>query len=134
MAEITRELKRKLGTVLIKLKKQDFGLNQEEWQLAKVLEGKGLVKFLGPDQGPKIMSITEYSKQLQLAALSQYVLTGIGEELTLRHTEEHLQSGRYLMPGESAWFDRWPWKLIWPAIVSIITTLIVYAVKGSGTK
>jgi len=33
-----------------------------------------------------------------------------------------------------AWYDQWPWKLVWPAIVSVITTLIVYAIKSSGSK
>jgi hypothetical protein len=138
MAEVTRELKRKLGAVLVKLKKQDFGFAQEEWQLAKVLEGKGLTKYLGPDQGPKMMSVEEYSRQMQLSAVSHYVLTGAGEEFVLRHTEEQLLAGRFLLPGETPWYDRWPWKLIWPALVSVITalitTLIVQAVKGGGTK
>ncbi len=138
MAGVTRELKRKLGTVLVKLKKQDYGLTQDEWQLAKVLEGKGLTRYLGPDQGPKMMSIEEYERHFQLSALSRYDLTGTGEEFVLRYTEEQLLAGRFLLPGEMPWYDCWPWKLIWPAIVSIltalITTLIVQAIKGPAAK
>ena len=134
MAEVTRELKRNLGAVLVKLKKQDFGFTQDEWQLAKVLEGKGLAKFLGPEQGPKFMSIDEYSRQAQLAAQSYYVLTGAGEEFVLRYTEAQLLAGSFLLPGETPWYDRWPWKLVWPALVSVVTTFIVTAIKGSGGK
>ena len=138
MTEVSRELKRKLGAVLVKLKKQDFGFSQEEWQLAKVLEAKGLTKYLGPDQEPKMMSIEEYSRHVQLSAVSHYVLSGSGEEFVLRYTEEQLLAGRFLLPGETAWYDRWPWKLVWPAVVSLITalvtTLIVQVIKGSGAK
>jgi len=134
MADITRELKRKLGAVIVKLKKQDYGFSQDEWQLAKVLESRGVTKFLGRDQGPKIMSIADHSKHTYLAAMSHYILTGYGEEFALRHTEDQLLAGRYLLPGEMPWYDQWPWKLVWPAIVSVITTLLVYAIKGSGVK
>jgi hypothetical protein len=138
MTRVAQDLKRKLGALLVKLKKQDYGFTQEEWQVAKVLEGKSLTKYLGPDQGPKMMSIEEYSRHLQLSALSHYVLTGNGEEFVLRYTEEQLLAGRFLLPGEMSWYDRWPWKLVWPAIVSVIaaliTTLIVQAIKGSGAK
>ena len=132
MAEVSRSLKRQLGAVLVKLKKQDSGFTEEERQLAKVLEGKGMTKFLGPDQGPKMMSTAEYAKHVQLSALSRYVLTGSGQEFVLRYTEEQLLAGRYLLPGETPWYDCWPWKLVWPAVVSIITTLIIYAIKGVG--
>ncbi len=86
MTDITRELKRKLGALLVKLKKQDFGFTQEEWQLAKVLEAKSLTKYLGPDQGPKMMSIEEHLRHVHLSAVSHYVLTGSGEEYVLRYT------------------------------------------------
>ncbi len=136
MAEGSRELRRKLGAVLVKLKKQDFGFTQEEWQLAKVLEARGLAKYLGPDQSPKMMSIEEYSRHVQLCAVSHYVLTGNGEEFVRTYTEEQLLAGGFLLPGETPWYDRWPWKLVWPAVVSVITalvtTLIVQAIKGSG--
>jgi hypothetical protein len=112
MPEMTRELKCKLGAVLVKLKKQDFGLAQEEWQLAKALEGKGMAKFLGPEPGPKIMSVTDVARQAQLAVLSHYLLTGVGEEFVLRHTEEQLLTGRFLLPGETPWYDQWPWRLV----------------------
>ena len=138
MAEINRELKRRLGAILVKLKKHDSGFTQDERQLAKVLEGKGMTKFFGQEQGPKIMSVTDYASQGRLAAMSHYILTGVGEEFVLQHTEAQLLAGWFLLPGETAWHDRWPWKLVWPAIVSVVTTLtttlILYAIKGSGSK
>ncbi len=134
MAEVNQELKRKLGAVLVKLKKQDYVFTQDERQLAKVLESKSMARYLGPEQGPKVISTEDYHKHVQLSALSYFVLTGVGEEFVLRFTEEQLLSGRFLLPGEAPWYDRWPWKLLWPAIVSVITTLVVTAIKGSVAK
>jgi hypothetical protein len=134
MGEYPRGLKRKLGAVLLKIKQSDYGFNEEEWQLAKVLEGKGLAKFFGPDPGPKIMSSQEYANHVQMAALSHYMLTGLGQEFVLKHTEQNLLRDRFLLPSEMPWYDQWPWKLIWPAIVSIATTLVIYAIKGNPPK
>jgi hypothetical protein len=134
MAEVAREQKKKLGALLIKLKKQDFSITQDEWSLAKVLESRGLTKFLGPEPGPKITSMTDFVKNAQLAALSHYVLTGLGEEFALRYSESQLIAGQFLLPGEIPWHDRWPWKLLMPAIISVITTVIttfiISVIKG----
>src|SRR5207245_1736386 len=106
---------------------------------AMILEGKGLAKFVGPDPSPKVMSSPmELHQQIQLAARAHYALSGAGEELILRFSEEQLLGGKFLLPGETEWYDQWPWKLVWPAAVSIITavitSIIVGAIKGPGTK
>jgi hypothetical protein len=100
-----------------------------------VLAGKGLAKFHGPELGPRITSIEEYSNQLQLATCSYYALTDAGQEFVFRHTEEQLRAGKFLLPGETPWYDQWPVKLLWPALVSVGTTLVTYfimsAIKGA---
>ena len=134
MSETTRELKRKLGAVLVKLKKQDFGFTQEEWQLAKVLEAKNLTRYLGPDQGPKIMSTEEYSRHINLSRGLALCTHRRRRKFILKYTEKQLLAGQFLLPGETPWYDSWPWKLVWPAVLSVITalitTLIFQAFKG----
>ncbi len=134
MPNYSREHKRKLGAVLLKLQKKEPDFTEEEWQLAKVLEGQGLAKYLGPDPSPKIMPIEEVQKQMQLSALATFVLSGMGEDFVLRNSEDKLRDGKFLLPTETAWYDSWPWKLVWPALVSVITTLIVQAIRGCGGR
>src|SRR5437868_3771809 len=99
MATLNAAQKQKLGQLLLKLHRNEHGYTEEEWKLAKVLEGRGLAKYIGPDQSPKVMSATDYYRHAQLCALSHYSLTGLGEDFVLRHKDkEHdLLSGRYLL-------------------------------------
>jgi hypothetical protein len=83
MRPLTREAKAKLGAMLLKISRGACGYSSEEWELGRVLEGKGLAQFIGPDPGPKIMPIAEFAKQAQLAALSHFVITGQGTGVDL---------------------------------------------------
>jgi hypothetical protein len=130
MSDHSQENRRKLGAVLLKLRNRECDYTEEELQLARVLEGRGLARFVGPDQSPKFLGIEETYQHMQLAALAHYVLTGMGEDFVLRHPEAELRGGRFILPGETPWYDRWPWKLVWPALVSIVTTLFVQAIRG----
>jgi hypothetical protein len=125
MSEYSIDFKRKAGSLLLKLKRGDRGMSGEEWSTAKFLSDKGLAKYFGPDQSPKLVSMTEAHNQMILSALSHYQLTGLGEEFVQRHTEEQLCAGRFLFPGENPWHDQWPWKLLLPGIVSLIVSIIV---------
>jgi hypothetical protein len=128
MSEFTNEFKKKAGSLLLKLKRGEHGMSEEEWSIAKFLSDKGLAKYVGPEQAPKIMSITEAHNQMMLSALAHYQLSGLGEEFVQRHSEEQLTTGRFLFPGELPWHDRWPWKLLLPAIVSLVVSIIVNVV------
>jgi hypothetical protein len=125
MSDFTTEFKKKAGAVLLKLKKQDFSLGEEELSVAKFLADKGLTKYVGPDQSPQILGIEDVHPHMQLAALAHYQLTGLGEEFVQRYTEGQLASGSFLFPGEPPWHDRWPWKLLLPGLVSLVVSVIV---------
>jgi hypothetical protein len=125
MSDYTLDFKKKAGAILAKLKKRDYSLTEEGLSIAKFLADKGLAKYIGPDQSPRIGSLEEVHHQVMLGALSHYQLTGLGEEFVQRHTEEQLSSGSFLLPGEPPWHDRWPWKLLLPAILSLVISVIV---------
>jgi hypothetical protein len=129
MSQLSRNYRKKLGHLLVKLSKSEYSLTQEETNLAKVLESRALVKFIGPDRIIKPMSLADSVSNIWAAGLAHFEITGAGTELIAQYGEQALVSGRYLFPGETVWYDRWPWKLLWPAIVSIITTLIVTWIK-----
>ncbi len=57
------------------------------------------------------------------------VLTHLGRDFVLRY-ERVLQSGRFTLPGESPWYDRWPWKQWWlPTAAAVLTFLTLEMVK-----
>jgi hypothetical protein len=64
---------------------------------------------------------------MQLAASATYIRSGTGEDLVLKHSADELLAGKFMLPGETHWYDSWPWKLLWPALVSIVTTLVIQA-------
>lgn len=134
MPELSRDVKRKLGALLLRLKNRDYGLTADEWQLAKVLQGMKLAWYNGPDMRPQYFEPGGFHAHLQLAAVSHHELTGEGEALVLRYTDDQLRKGRFLLPGESAWYDRWPWRLLVPAAISAFcgtfSSLIIWAIKG----
>ena len=130
MSQLTRGLKRRIGDVLIKLL-QGSSLTAEDKQIALILESKGMAKFYGPPRGPRKMPAQEVLDYQHLSAMSYFALTGLGSEFILSYSEKRLLAGRFLLPGETPWYDQWPWKLVWPAIVAILTTLFINALKES---
>lgn len=84
--------------------------------------------LLGLPPGPKVLPITELVKQAQLAAITHFVLTGLGKDFVLRHSEANLSTGHFLLPGETAWYDNWPWKILWPALISLFTSVVTAAI------
>lgn len=134
MADYSRETKQKLGTLLLRLKRKEHGLTEEEWTLAKVLDGKGLARYNGPDMSPSYSTIGEAHARMTLAALSGYELTGQGQAFVLQYTDDQLANGLFRFPGELPWFESWPWKLLLPAIISAVfgtgSALVIWAIKG----
>lgn len=124
MPEHTREMKAKLGALLLKVSRNEFGYGEEEWKLGRILEGRGLLRFVDPRPSTYPTSDMEIIRNAQLAALAHYALTGAGQDFVARHREDDLRSGRFLLPGELPWYERWYWKVGLPALVAMVTSII----------
>ena len=114
----------------MKLQTPTGGLTSEEHQLVKVLIAKNLVRYVGPEQKPAIHKIQDISAAMQLAAMAYFELTGVGIDLIQRWGEEAIREGKFNWTDEIGWYDRWPWKLVWPVFASIVTTLVVQWIRG----
>ena len=75
------------------------------------------------------MSITEIHDHMQLSALSNYELTGLGEEFVQRHSEEQLIQGKFLVPGEPPWHERWLTKWLFAVALVILGTVVGILLK-----
>lgn len=125
---MNKALKKKAGALLLKLSRAEFyGLTAEENQMARVLEGRGLTRYVGPDryQPPgRNIAITDLHEVIQMAANAYFALTGAGEEMVLKVGEQNLLAGKFLLPSDPAWYDRFPYKLLLPAIVSVFVSIV----------
>lgn len=129
MSEYSTEYRKKVGAVLLKLKGHGH-LFGEEIPIANFLIGQGLVQYIGPPKvSAKIVSAAELANEMQVAALAYYELSGLGEGFVQKYNEAQLSSGRFLFPEEPAWHDRWPWKYLLPAAISLVVSLIVNLVS-----
>ena len=126
MSQYPLAYKKRIGVVLKKLKKGTWTWDEEEVAVIKFLVDKGLAKFVGVESPPVTMvSVADLANQMQLQAGNHYELSGLGEALVQSYSERQLASGRFLLFDEPPWYDRWPWKLLLPAIISLIVSLIV---------
>ena len=126
MTQYSIVYKKKVGAVLNKLRQHDWTLSGEEIAVAKFLVDKGIAKFVGVESPPvMIVPVADLANQMQLRAFNHYELSGFGEAFVQKYPERKLLSGRFLFPDDPPWHDRWPWRLLLPAIVSLIVSLIV---------
>lgn len=59
------------------------------------------------------------------------VLTSIGRDFVLCNDERKLRAGKFVLPKEVPWHDRWPWKQWWlPMAAAVVTFLALEAVKA----
>lgn len=126
--------KAKLGECLVQLRDRVLSPSDEQLEIIRVLQSLGIARFEGPPPRYGSMSGPEAHTLMTIMANSYYEPTGLGYDLLHRYSTEQLSSGKFLLPGESEWFDRWPWKLVLPAVLSIvvaiITTMLVNAITG----
>jgi hypothetical protein len=126
MSQYPLVYKKKVGAVIQKLKEQTWTWDAEESTVIKFLVDKGLAKFVGVESPPvMIVPVADLANQMQLQAANHYELSGLGEAFVQKYSKKHLASGRFLFFDEPPWHDRWPWKLVLPAIISLIVSLIV---------
>lgn len=126
MSQYPLAYKKKVGTILQKLRDQTWTWDQDELTVIKFLLDKGLAKFVGVESPPVMMGpLADMANQMQLQAANHYELSGLGEAIVQKYGERRLISGRFLLPDEPPWHDRWPLTLLLPAIVSGIVSLVV---------
>ena len=134
MQDYSKAAKSEYGKLMLQLREGGAGLSEKEWALAKALEGMGLVEYFGPDPRPRISTPADAWRDVALAANAVFRLSPRGHDLVARYSAADLQAGRYLLPGEVPWYDRFPWKLVWPAIVSIVMAVLTVLLKERWLK
>ncbi len=80
MSQYSFSYKKKVGTVLRKLKERTWTWNEDELAVIKFLLDKGLAKFVGVESPPVMMvPLAHMANQMQLQAANHYELSGLGE-------------------------------------------------------
>ena len=135
MEVVAMSFKKQVGAALVHLRTKNGYPPAELVAAIKYLEDAGLARFRGTRIEPgTMMSIAEYSDRVISASQAYYELTGHGEALVAKHTDAQLLAGKFALPLETKWYDRWPWKIVWPAVVSLITGVIGALIVHGLTK